>query len=93
MSSGAALPTSAMPRVGGGSLFLYHISFILPYTEVVVNPNGSHTGLTKSYKVLYLFFSICKALQSLIFGYFRPKRSYKVLFFYRKGDFRIDKVM
>ena len=44
---------------------------------------GSHAGLTKSYKVLYLVFR-CKALQSLIFGIFSPKRSYKVLVLFEK---------
>ena len=29
----------------------------------------------------YIGFSIYKALESLIFGYFRPQRCYKVLFF------------
>ena len=42
-------------------------------------------SLIKSYNC----FSIYKALQSLIFWYFRPNRSYKVLYFYRKGDFRL----
>ena len=37
---------------------------------------GATAGLIKS----YIGFSICKALQSLIFGYFQPQRFYKVLF-------------
>ena len=41
---------------------------------------GSHAGLIKS----YICVSICKALQSLILGYFRPKWSYKVLFLLEK---------
>ena len=32
----------------------------------------------------YISFSICKALQSLIFGVFSSKRSYKVLFLKEK---------
>ena len=32
----------------------------------------------------YICFSICKALYSLILGYFRPNRSYKVLFLIEK---------
>ena len=32
----------------------------------------------------YICFSICKALQSLIFGVFLTKRSYKVLFLKEK---------
>ena len=34
---------------------------------------GAHAGLTKSYKVLYYFFSIYKALQSLYFFVFLTK--------------------
>ena len=49
------------------------------FPEDYLRLQGAHAGLTKSYKVLYFFF-ICKALQSLIFGVFPPRRSYKVLF-------------
>ena len=40
---------------------------------------GANAGLTESYKV-FVCFSICKALQSLIFGYFQEKTYYEVLF-------------
>ena len=41
----------------------------------------------------YICFSICKALQSLIFGVFLSKRSYKVLFFERKENFSVGNVV
>ena len=42
----------------------------------VLHIQGAHASLIKS----YIWFSICKALQSLILRCFWPKRSYKVLF-------------
>ena len=47
---------------------------------------GAHAGLMKS----YICFSICKALQSLIFVYFRPNRSYKILMFIQKKKISTD---
>ena len=50
---------------------------------------GSHAGLRKS----YICFSICKALKSLIFGVFPPKRSYKVLFLFEETVSEVRKVV
>ena len=37
----------------------------------------------------YICLSICKALQSLIFGVFSPKRTYKVLFLKEVSDLEL----
>ena len=50
-------------------------------------PLGLHrvpTQVLQSLIKSYICFSICKALQSLIFGVFLSKRSYKVLFLKEK---------
>ena len=62
----------------------FAVRFEVPHCGKVLLHQGAHAGRTKSYKVLYLFFQLCKALQSLIFGVFPSKMSYKVLFLLEK---------
>ena len=53
-------------------------------TERVYSYVRVPTQVLQSLIKSYICFSICKALQSLILGYFRPKGSYKVLYFIQK---------
>ena len=57
---------------------------MLVYTIIIHSYNRVPTQVLQSLIKSYILFSIYKALQSLIFLYFRPNRSYKVLYLTEK---------
>ena len=67
-------------------IYIYIYMYIYTHTHIYIHiyiyrrPTQVLQSVIKS----YICFSIYKALQSLIFWYFRPNRSYKVLFLIEK---------